>query len=312
MKVFISWSGERSRIVAEALREWLPNIINAVVPFVSQLDIEKGSVGAEVIGDQLRDSTFGIVCLTRDNQTRQWINYEAGALAKTVGDDKTRVATLLIDIDSPAGVTGPLSAFQATKLRSQSDMKLLVQSIARATNDKRSEHQIGELVDALWDNFVRKVAEAKLAAAGEAGTVPERKPEDMFGELLTLMRQVASDVGQIGVSAIPRRDVSFEQVARAVLGDDVMDQRLQEPSRSMLDEARRMFSKNMGKATFETLRYDPNSDVILITIDGSPSSVQLTLSQGLADTTGSRVRLLHMNGKQWSFDPVERQSKTPD
>jgi hypothetical protein len=82
MKVFISWSGARSRIVAEALRSWLPDIINAVEPFVSELDIDRGAVGTEVIARQLRDSAFGIVCLTRDNQTRPWINYEAGALSK--------------------------------------------------------------------------------------------------------------------------------------------------------------------------------------------------------------------------------------
>jgi hypothetical protein len=30
MDVFISWSGERSRTAAEALRGWLPKIINAI------------------------------------------------------------------------------------------------------------------------------------------------------------------------------------------------------------------------------------------------------------------------------------------
>ena len=39
MDVFISWSGERSRAAAEALRGWLPKIINAIKPWLSSADI---------------------------------------------------------------------------------------------------------------------------------------------------------------------------------------------------------------------------------------------------------------------------------
>jgi hypothetical protein len=197
MKVFISWSGARSRIVAEALRDWLPNVINAVEPFVSEEDIDKGAIGTEVIARQLHDATFGIVCLTRDNQTRPWINYEAGALSKVVGDNEARVATVLVDIASPAGVTGPLSAFQATQIHDRGQMKQLVRSLAKASDDTRSKEALDALVDLLWTSFASDVAEERLAASGEASTAPARKPEDMFGELLTLMRQVSQDVSRL-------------------------------------------------------------------------------------------------------------------
>lgn len=42
MKVFLSWSGERSRLVATALHEWLPQVINAVEPFISS-NIDAGA-----------------------------------------------------------------------------------------------------------------------------------------------------------------------------------------------------------------------------------------------------------------------------
>lgn len=197
MKVFISWSGTRSRIVAEALRDWLPNVINAVEPFVSEEDIDKGAVGTEVIARQLHDSTFGIVCLTRDNQSRPWINYEAGALSKVVGDIEARVATVLVDIDSPAGVTGPLSAFQATRIHDRGQMKQLVRSLAKASGDTRSKEALDEFVDLVWNNFAARVTEERLAASGEMSAAPVRQPEEMFGELLTLMRQVSQDVSRL-------------------------------------------------------------------------------------------------------------------
>jgi hypothetical protein len=42
MKVFISWSGERSKAVAKVLRRRLGNIIQAVDPYMSDQDIDKG------------------------------------------------------------------------------------------------------------------------------------------------------------------------------------------------------------------------------------------------------------------------------
>jgi hypothetical protein len=43
MDIFISWSGPRSGVFAEALKKWLPKIVNAFKPWLSSADIDKGS-----------------------------------------------------------------------------------------------------------------------------------------------------------------------------------------------------------------------------------------------------------------------------
>jgi hypothetical protein len=65
VKVFISWSGTKSRDVALALREWLPLVMNSVEPFVSAKDIYAGTRWQLEISAQLEATNFGIVCVTR-------------------------------------------------------------------------------------------------------------------------------------------------------------------------------------------------------------------------------------------------------
>ncbi len=66
MKVFISWSGEQSRIVAEALRDWLPDVIQAIEPFLSSHDIPKGARWGLELAHELEGTSVGIICLTSE------------------------------------------------------------------------------------------------------------------------------------------------------------------------------------------------------------------------------------------------------
>ena len=90
MKVFLSWHGMLSKSVALALRDWLRDVIQSVEPFMSAEDIAPGVRWAANLSAELANTTFGIVCLTRENVAAPYINYEVGALSKAV-DDQTRV-----------------------------------------------------------------------------------------------------------------------------------------------------------------------------------------------------------------------------
>src|SRR5438309_2275444 len=61
MKVFISWSGERSHALAMALRDWLPLVLHYVEPWLSEADVAAGDRLAQAVAKELESSNFGII-----------------------------------------------------------------------------------------------------------------------------------------------------------------------------------------------------------------------------------------------------------
>lgn len=93
MKVFISWSGDLSKRLAEALRDWFPDVIQVIETFFTPADVDKGSLWESEIAGQLETSDFGILVLTPTNTSAPWLVFEAGALSKHRG--KARVMAVL-------------------------------------------------------------------------------------------------------------------------------------------------------------------------------------------------------------------------
>lgn len=125
MKIFVSWSGERSEGLAKALKEWLPLVLHFAEPWLSKSDIQAGERWSVEIAKELESTNFGILCVTKENLTSPWILFEAGALAKSMQDG--RVMPLLLDIDFKE-VSGPLAQFQAKKAE-QAGVKELIASL---------------------------------------------------------------------------------------------------------------------------------------------------------------------------------------
>ena len=85
MNVFLGWSGNLSHKVAKELVLWITQVIQAVKPWISSQDIEKGARWFKEIGESLSNTDFGILCLTGSNLSAPWILFEAGALSKSSG-----------------------------------------------------------------------------------------------------------------------------------------------------------------------------------------------------------------------------------
>lgn len=186
--VFIGWSGERSRLVAEFLRGWISKVVQSARPWMSETDIEKGSRGLDEIARALADIKVGITCLTPENLQRPWIFFEAGALSKTIGD-RTRLCTYLIGDLAPQDVVPPLGMFQATKAVKEDTLKLVHTINVAVSDNPVLEHDLDELFDAMWPKL--EIRLATLPRPEE--TLPaKRTTEDMVAEILEIVRTDAN------------------------------------------------------------------------------------------------------------------------
>jgi hypothetical protein len=88
MRVFISWSGDRSKRVGDLLRKWIPGVLQAVKPYFSPDDVAKGSRWSGEIAKELEASRVGLLVLTPENVEAPWLMFEAGALAKNLDRSK--------------------------------------------------------------------------------------------------------------------------------------------------------------------------------------------------------------------------------
>lgn len=131
MKVFISWSGSKSHKVALVFRDWFPSVIQSIEPYVSSEDIDKGARWSSDIAKELENSTFGIICVTKENLDAPWLSFEAGALSKTM--EKSFVSPFLFDIKR-SEVKGPILQFQSTIFQ-KDDIKKLLHTLNKACGE---------------------------------------------------------------------------------------------------------------------------------------------------------------------------------
>jgi hypothetical protein len=183
-QVFISWSGELSKKLAEAVREWLPATLQFVKPYFTPVDIEKGAKWMSDISGELSKSHVGIICLNRENLSSPWILFEAGALSKNL--DRSRVCPLLFGLE-PAEVEGPLSVFQATRF-TREDFKGLVETINNAGGDSKLDKRVLENVFEKWWPGLKEQVDKIQAEHPPADENARRPVEDMVQEILELVR----------------------------------------------------------------------------------------------------------------------------
>jgi hypothetical protein len=188
MNIFISWSGQLSKLIGEVFKDWMPTVIQSIKPYFTPSDIEKGAKWENEISKKLSECNVGIIILTKENIKSQWIMFEAGALSNKL--DKSKVCPILFGLDN-TDLTGPLSTFQTTKF-TQDDIKQLMSNInSQCGDNKLIEKVFNEVFKVFWPHLEEKINNVitKHIETSKDGEKSIKRPDrEILEEILELTR----------------------------------------------------------------------------------------------------------------------------
>jgi hypothetical protein len=198
MSVVISWSGERSQSVAEAVRDALSVGIQQSDPWMSSNDIPPGAFWGEELRSALEAASAGILCVTPENVAEPWILFEAGALAKGVGGSKSFACVLLIGL-APGELPGPLAQLQAVAA-DRDGFERIFDRINGLCNKPLKEDARKKAFGLVWPGLD---AALKRVSSRPAPTPAKKRPDsDKIDEILGIVREVRKGTQPLGNSAL--------------------------------------------------------------------------------------------------------------
>lgn len=146
MNIFMSWSGKQSGELGKAFHDWLPTVIQSIIPYFTPDETEKGSLWDSQITQELQQSNVGLFFLTIENTLSPWIMFEAGSLSKNI--DRARICPILFGI-KPTDLQGPLARFQAC-VYDKEDIKKLLINLNHYSGDEAIKDVILEKEFDMW------------------------------------------------------------------------------------------------------------------------------------------------------------------
>ena len=183
-------------------------------PWVSKDAIDPGTRWGKELAEALEGTSFGILCITSENQREPWISFEAGALSKTV--EKSYVIPYVIGM-KPSELEQPLKQFQAIEANEEDTWKL-IETIHMASGDKtRTINDLEEAFKMWWPKLMEQIENIKNEDVESINATHEPSISDIkfsLDKVLTVMESLSSRITsweseRFILTQTPRFPVSF-------------------------------------------------------------------------------------------------------
>ena len=276
-KVFISWSGEFSKEIAQAIYQWLPNVIQAIDPYISVEGLRPGQVWDAALLNDLRSTDFGILCVSNDNQGAKWLNFEAGLFAAIEGRP---VVPILVDL-SPGRVSGPIGHFHAKKMAEKEFFDVIC-DINGICEDPLTKDRLEYAFKLQWPNLDESIGKIKRNYLDTTDQKPtqqlpiESSTESMVEEILLILRSQQ------------RQQSTVSGQTAEELSDIAEDLHKLEYLQSSM---RRLIFKELSEFNERINSYDPDLQLMLDSFRGEFSALKNLLTLQLSKITDATDNL---------------------
>jgi hypothetical protein len=153
MDVILSWSGNQSRKVAEAMDGWLKDTLPGVKVWGTPEDIVMGSSWFTSLLGRVEVARLCIICVTPENVRSPWLYFGVGAVAGRSGH--VRVCPYLLNIDGMYVANGPLAQFQWAAADKGDTWKLLRDINKHLQSGAYHEASLAVAFDKTWPTLKR-------------------------------------------------------------------------------------------------------------------------------------------------------------
>jgi hypothetical protein len=182
------------------------------------VDVPVGKQWITQLYQELKNTNFGIICLTPENREAPWILFEAGALAKL--SDKATVVPYLFQLRSN-DVKEPLGAFQGVSTDEDDTRKVLAAINAALGRERLSDEDFNEVFNKWWPDLK---ADLNSIAAETTELPPKRELWDIADETLRLVRNIEGSPivsGQVPMQTFAQPDLGPQRqsIRLGELGD---------------------------------------------------------------------------------------------
>lgn len=167
MKVFLNWSGEESRRIASLLRDWLPEVINALEPWLAADSFGRENRWLEVNAGPFSEAGMIVACVTTANAGEDWKSLDPSKFELSIAESAPLLVLLLVAGVDAASLRNVPDGASVIRL-DRSGLKLLAEKLNSLADQPTDYDVLGRRFEGLWPRLEQCLPTIEVFPEGDS------------------------------------------------------------------------------------------------------------------------------------------------